>query len=227
MARKASLSPRPESSADARSHATRQRLVEVALDVFAERGFRAATVREICARAGANIAAVSYHFGDKVGLYRAVIGEAKCHADEEHPTMLASTGSPEEDLKRFIRAFVNRLLIADACATHGKLMAWEMVDPTGVLDEVVRDAIRPTWEHLSRIVAANLGVDGDDPKHEGLIRRATTSVMGQVLIYRSCRAVVDRLHPNCLRPEEVAVLAEHIAEFSLHGLAGMKKGSRR
>ena len=48
---------------------TKERLMEVAGQVFAEKGFRDATVREICQRAGANLAAVNYHFGDKERLY--------------------------------------------------------------------------------------------------------------------------------------------------------------
>ncbi len=52
---------------------TREKLVEAAAQVFAEVGFEAATVREICSRAGTNGAAVNYHFGDKLGLYTEVL----------------------------------------------------------------------------------------------------------------------------------------------------------
>lgn len=216
------------SDTDARSRATRQRLLEVALEVFSEHGFRSATVREICKRAKANVAAVSYHFGDKVGLYRAVIGEAKCQAEERHPTRLATTGDPEKDLRQFLHAYVERLLMSDSCATHGKLMAREMIEPTEVLDEVVREVIRPTWEHLTGIVAANLGISVDDAKHSALLRYATASVLGQVLMYRNCRAVVERLHPDMTcDTKEVAAITEHVAEFSVSALRGMKAGLAR
>ena len=49
---------------------TRARLLKAAEQLFAERGFRKVTVREICHAAKANVAAVNYHFGDKLGLYR-------------------------------------------------------------------------------------------------------------------------------------------------------------
>ncbi len=55
---------------------TRTRLLEAAGEVFAEKGYRAATVREICRRAGANVAAVHYYFGDKKALYVATVGYA-------------------------------------------------------------------------------------------------------------------------------------------------------
>jgi len=52
---------------------TREKLLEVAGPIFAGRGYQATTIREICAGAGANVAAINYHFGDKLGLYTEVL----------------------------------------------------------------------------------------------------------------------------------------------------------
>ena len=65
---------------------TRQRLLDTAGEVFAEKGFQAATVRQICGMAGVNIAAINYHFGDKERLYIEAVKHAHCvqNAPDEH-----------------------------------------------------------------------------------------------------------------------------------------------
>src|SRR6185503_1763624 len=61
---------------DERDRETRERLIESATRLFAERGFGKVTVREICKAARANVAAVNYHFGGKTGLYDEVVQSA-------------------------------------------------------------------------------------------------------------------------------------------------------
>lgn len=52
---------------------TRGRLLEAAETLFADRGYDAVSVREITARAGANVSSVRYYFGSKAGLFDAVL----------------------------------------------------------------------------------------------------------------------------------------------------------
>src|ERR1700733_7058269 len=91
--------------------ATRRHLLEAAAEVFAEVGFRAATVRQICERAGANIAAVNYHFGDKEKLYRAGLKSTLQTAIAKYPPDygLPARATPEQRLRVFIRSFLLRI----------------------------------------------------------------------------------------------------------------------
>src|SRR5437763_17125058 len=87
---------------------TRQRLLEAAGEVFAERGFHDATLRDICRRARANIAAVKYHFGDKEQLYAETVRYAHLCAtrhDAAGAAAAAKDRPPQERLRAFVRAF--------------------------------------------------------------------------------------------------------------------------
>jgi len=52
---------------------TKERLLRAASKVFAQRGYREATIAEICHKAGSNVAAVNYHFGGKDAVYIPVL----------------------------------------------------------------------------------------------------------------------------------------------------------
>src|SRR5579872_793581 len=96
---------------EAARDATREHLLEAAAEVFAEAGFRTATVREICQRAGANIAAVNYHFGDKEKLYRAVLKDSFRIAMARYPADLGlpARATPEQRLRAFVLSFLMRI----------------------------------------------------------------------------------------------------------------------
>ena len=127
---------------------TRLRLLEAAGGVFAEKGFRSATVREICAAAGANVAAVNYHFGDKEQLYSEVLRYSHACALRKHPPELNGTATPEERLRFFIGSFLRRVFDGGQPAWHEKLMSREMVEPTGALDDLVKQEIQPRYRQL-------------------------------------------------------------------------------
>src|SRR5579885_3263578 len=135
------------------SPATRSRLIAAAGEVFAAQGFHSATVREICSRAGANIAAVNYHFGDKTELYLAVIRESVCAAVDDQRAFPA-TNAPEDQLRAVISAMLGKMS-ADAKrpALHFRIMAHEMVAPTPVFARVVDEVIGPQYDRLRGIIS--------------------------------------------------------------------------
>jgi AcrR family transcriptional regulator len=201
---------------------TRQRLLEAAGEVFAERGFRGATVELICRRAGVNIAAVNYHFGDKRELYAAVADEAQASAAERYPLepSPAVDVGPQERLAVFIRSLFLRIFDAGRPAWHGKLMAREMVEPTGLLDRLVRDTIRPNHDRLAIVVRELVG----PAIPPSAIRLCVLSIVGQCLFYHHARAVIARLYPDLrLEGAQIERLADHVTRFSLAALRGLSR----
>ncbi|MBL8761919.1 MAG: CerR family C-terminal domain-containing protein [Phycisphaerae bacterium] len=203
--------------AESADHGTRERLLDAAGEVFADRGYEQATIREICRRAGANIAAVSYHFGDKKTLYIEVIAFAHRCADEYDPAREAANAAsdPAERLRAFVLTFMQRIGHKGRPAWHARLMAREMASPGAALDHVVRSGVRPKFEALQAILRRlnpRLG--------ERQVERCACSIVGQCLIYHHARPVLARLFPHLrLDDREIAQIAEHITRFSLSAVA--------
>jgi AcrR family transcriptional regulator len=195
------------------SEQTRERLLNAAREVFSECGFQGATVREICRRADANVAAVNYHFGSKNGLLAEalhfeslrLLQEANARAD----------ACPEVRLRLFIREFMHMLLDENNASSQCRIMAHELADPTPGLDKIVREAIAPLHEFLGKLVREIAGGKMDEAE----LRRCVHSILGQCSFYHHSHPVLQRLHPE-LRydPEEIEAIAQHITDFSLAGI---------
>lgn len=199
---------------------TRERLLTAAGVEFADRGFAHATVRDICARAGANVAAVNYHFGDKHGLHSAVIARAQVGqaAAERVRTPAGSVTPPEIRLRAFIESYMERLFDENRPSWTGKLIAREMIEPTAALDEVVAKTIRPRFEFLSSLIREMLGSSASEDR----VRMAASSVIGQCLIYAHCRPVMSRLFSDePYDQRRTRARARHIADFSIAALRAM------
>lgn len=208
---------------------TRERLLETAGDVFSEHGYQAATVREIVTRAGANIAAVNYHFGDKEGLYTAVMEHFAKDALRKHPPHggLTADAAPEEQLLAFVRSFLLRIFDQGHQAVHGRMMAREMIEPTAALNRVVEQFIRPLYSRLCALVKAIAGPGVKAPQ----VERSAKSIIGQILFYKHCSPVIARLEGRRPDARDLDALAEHIVSFSVAGIRALKpvrrKGSGR
>jgi TetR/AcrR family transcriptional regulator, regulator of cefoperazone and chloramphenicol sensitivity len=199
---------------------TRRQLLEAAGAVFAAAGFRNATVREICRRADANIAAVNYHFGDKEALYAEVLRYAQQKAFEKYPLLpeVGADASATDKLRAFVRSFLHRIFDSEPTAWFGKMMLREMIEPTGALDLLLEERMRPMADQIRGIVAEILGCSPDDEQ----ARLCSLSVVSQCVFYHHCRRVVVRLFPEQrLDAAAIEPLAEHISRFSLAALKHM------
>jgi AcrR family transcriptional regulator len=199
---------------------TRERLLREAELQFAERGFNGVTVREICSAAHANVAAVNYHFGDKLGLYREVMRSAiAAMRDVTDTAREAGEGLPAVDrLRAYITLFLNRLLTPGRETIH-HLIQREIADPTPLLDDLVEHGLRPRLEYLSSIVAELIGCDPSDRR----VKLCVMSIQSQTVMYARHNPIADRLgyvaNPT---PAQIEATARHIAEFSIGGIFNIR-----
>jgi AcrR family transcriptional regulator len=198
---------------------TRTRLLATATHLFAARGFKNVTVREICREAGANVAAVNYHFGDKLGLYREVLGTAiEIMRGTTVAARQAGDGKPpEEQLRAYVRVFLHRVVGGGRDSWIHQLMTQEMADPTPALDLVADQVIRPRLAYVAEIVAEMLGQPVDSER----VRLSVLSI--QSLCHAAMKNPISRrLLPDLYDgSDQLDRLADHIAEFSIGGVRAL------
>ena len=194
---------------------TKARLLEAAGEEFGEKGFEGATVRSICAHAGANLAAVNYHFGDKERLYvEAVIAAHRCGVELPSEEEFRR-GTPAEQLRRYIHDFLSNVLAVDRDkGWHHALVLRELLRPTRASETLVREVIRPKFERLVGILR---GICPEaDPRR---LNALAFSVIGQCLHYRMGRPIAALLiGDEPYRALDLDYLTDHIAGFCLAAL---------
>lgn len=193
---------------------SRESLLGVAGEIFAERGYEAATIKEITERAGVNVASVNYYFRDKLGLYTEVLRGCL------HKGKLALPPADlpaEERLTRYIHSFVNTLVAVGQPSWCGRLMVRELAQPTPALPQLIEEIIRPNFMLLRQLVQDVAGC----PMEEETLDLLTHSVHAQCAHWKTSRVVFPYLWPD-LRFDEAKVrrIAEHIAAFSIAGIRG-------
>jgi TetR/AcrR family transcriptional regulator, regulator of cefoperazone and chloramphenicol sensitivity len=198
---------------------TRSRLLRAAAHLFGERGFNHVSVREICKEAGTNVAAVNYHFRDKLGLYRELIGTV---AEGMHRGKIAALDAgagqpPEEQLRAYIHGFLHQLLDSDPKEEcwMDKLIAREMMEPTAALDLIIEKGIKPSGERLNRLVGDVLGLPPGDER----VLLCAGTIQGLCLWHRTSRSVAERLVPDLrYTPDVIDGIAEFVSNFALAGM---------
>ena len=195
---------------------TEERIVEFAGELFAQYGFRGATIRKICDRAGVNLSAIKYHFGGKEKLYSEVLNHWHEFAIEKYPPLLGVTekAPPEKQLRAFILSLLFRILDKGKPAWSGRLMAREMVEPTEVFDRLVEENLRPLHTLLASIVRKII----KNSVSEETIRLCYLSIIGQCLYYYNVRYIGQVFQRDMSTPDEIERIADHITRFSLRGL---------
>jgi AcrR family transcriptional regulator len=202
---------------------TKARLLEVAREVFATRGVKEATVREICAKAGANVAAVNYHFGNKEKLLIAVLADFLQTSQELFPTHMGlPPEAPSQDrLKAYIRSLLLKLVgTGDPLYQKlGQLFTLEMLEPSESFGIIAERYIIPQHAVLVGIVREMLPFGTE----ERTVQLCAAGVVGHCLLFDHARQVILRMCPEmALETLGVEVVADFVYSFALGGIERMK-----
>jgi TetR/AcrR family transcriptional regulator, regulator of cefoperazone and chloramphenicol sensitivity len=194
----------------------RKHILLTAGQVFAEKGYKAATVRQICRQAGVNVAAVNYYFGDKQRLYIETVRFAHLPDEELEELPEWPDGTPPRvKLEEFITSLLFRMM-GQSAPWQRQLMFREMLNPSLACRELVRTYIRARFDRLQLILDEIL--PPETPPHKR--HQIAFSIIGQVLHHHVAGEVVSLLVGEEERDAHYGLgeLAGHITDFSAAAL---------
>lgn len=150
------MSPAPPESTV--GDTARERLLSAGLRLFAHQGFARTSTRELAEAAQVNVAAISYYFGDKAGLYRAVFFEPMAGTSTDVRRIADPALTLGEALGGFFHGFLAPLREGENLRLCMKLHFREMLEPTGLWEQLVEQGIRPVHDALVGLLQRHLGV---------------------------------------------------------------------
>ena len=198
---------------------TRDAILDAAGTLFADRGYRDTSIREICSEADANIAAVNYHFGNKAGLYREVMDRAYRELGNQAPMpTLQSAADGRSALSAWINWYLDRIF-GEGSELTSRLLLREAASPTSALDTLVEERLHPVYQGLEEIVRALL----PEASNQRVLKLHCLSILGQCLVHRTSKEMIDRLpvEPRSIMDDRDG-LAAHIVSCAIAALDGQK-----
>ncbi len=200
---------------------TKSRILFAAGPIFARKGFKQATVREICDAAKVNLASINYYFGDKQQLYIDTVVLAREQRAKQFPFPSWSDDTlPDVKLRQFVGMLLKRVVVMQTIPWQVQLLMREILNPTEACKQLVEDYFRPIFDRLLSIV--------DELAEQPLptFRRTQIgfSIIGQCLHYRFSAGVISMMvnedqRRECFDWEE---LTNHITEFSLAAIRNLE-----
>jgi AcrR family transcriptional regulator len=202
---------------------SRQRLLHAALHCFAEHGFAKTSTRSIATQAGLNIAAISYYFGDKAGLYRAAFSEPMGAVQDDIALFAGETLALDEALRGLYGGFIEPLkqnrLVQQCIRLHMR----EMVEPTGLWQEEIDQGFKPYQQALAKVLCRHYAVKKAD---DDILRLVISIVALGVHLYVG-REVNLKLHPQLITTRKALdTMAERLVMYA-HAMIDAEGARRR
>lgn len=208
--------------------ATRQRVLEAACEVFAQKGYREATVQEICAAAGANVAAVNYYFGSKQKLYLATWKHMADTVHRRHFDSARGIADPARRLREIVAQRVSHVFDDGPAGRFRRMIHREINVPTEMHAEIRQRYLRPLMDLVTDTVAELLGRKAADP----MVRRCAFSLQSQLvslsrLRFKEDYTVIERLMGSAAPGRrQIDELVEHIVTFVMGGIRAVSRSER-
>ncbi|MFA6103583.1 MAG: CerR family C-terminal domain-containing protein [Victivallaceae bacterium] len=197
---------------------TKNKIIVAALEEFAEHGYHAATIRNICRRAGVNIAAINYHFSGKAELYRQSLemvfklkpplpcGE-KIQSDSDLKSVL------QDWIKTFLYRSNNKIIQENLLLK--KIVHHEMLNPSEIFDELIETHLKPDVYSLESILRKGLPPDISEKE----IKMRVFSILGNCVFYLFHERLVEKIWADGdFLEDNIEMVVDHITEQSLMGL---------
>ena len=201
------------------SEPARTRILQAAVQLFADEGYKLASVRRICEAAHVNVAMVNYYFHGKEELYLAAFDHARALARAS--AAAAPDAGPVvavEQLRLAIEAMVCDMLRPGAASLFSRLVARELIEPTAAIHLLAERDVRA---HHALFTGLIRGVVGE-ALPDDVVQKCVFSVIGQAVFYARSRIVHELVAPEISYDEAgTASIARHVAAFSLAALDGL------
>jgi AcrR family transcriptional regulator len=223
MAQKAKNSP------NHKNELTRERILDEAEALFANRGYHAVSVREITRAAQCNLAAVNYHFGNKQNLYLEVFRSrwlprtSRLFRNFKISLKNKGNSSPNAVVQSLVRAFLEGPLSDDERMRHQKLIFAEFAQPTEAFDLVADQVLKPLFTSLMTDLKAVMPDTAGDQQ----MALNAFSILAMVLYFNLARPLISRFLDSYEEVDFKDRLVDHIVEFSLNGIGAGKEEVRK
>ena len=171
---------------------SRERLLHAALALFAQHGFAKVSIRDIAESAQTNVAAISYYFGDKAGLYRAAFLEPMGEVEQDIALFAGDHLTLDQALRGFFAAFVEPLRLGEVSRQCMKLRLREMLEPTGLWEQEINQGIKPMHDALVAVLCRHFGLTRADDE----LQRLAIAIAGLGVHLHVGRDVTDAIAPK-------------------------------
>ncbi len=190
----------------------RLRLLDAGLALFAEKGFAETSTREIAQTAQVNVASISYYFGDKEGLYRAVFTDPRNNPCLNEQAPSATPTDIQTTLRLMLTGLADSLKQGELTKQCMKLHFREMLQPTGLWQEEIDYRIKPSHLALVQALCQHLHLaQADDDVH-----RLAFSISGLAAMLHIGHDVITAIRPDVIAtPQAIDLYVERMVVYAM------------